>query len=73
MREAVPCHVHVARERRKESLQPFIRGRVCKISDKDLETRGEARGDRRGNNNDILCDRALLRLCLARREARRSR
>lgn len=44
MHGAVHCHVHVARERRKESLQPFIRGRICKISDKDLG-RGVRPGD----------------------------
>ena len=30
------CHVHVALNRRKESLQPFIRGGIRKIADKEL-------------------------------------
>ena len=30
------CHVHVVLNRRKESLQPFIRGGIRKIASEDL-------------------------------------
>ena len=37
VKEAVSgCHVHVVLNRRKESLQPFIRGGVRKIASEDL-------------------------------------
>lgn len=63
------CHVHVAEDRRKESLQPFIRSGVRKIACKDLrrELRREKREERHEETN--LETGGFFDLLLRRRRA----